>query len=1341
MHPSTFSLATLGLLTALTASPPPAVAQSGRAVAPNLWHEAPAARTALAGSAWDGRLKAYRPVAPDVNALKAVLASAPLEGTPGLPVVLTLPTPDGGTARFRIVEAPVMEAPLAARYPQIKTYAGIGLDDPTATLRADLTPLGFHAQVLSRRAGATFYLDPVNEAAPQNGLISYWRQDLRPNAGQAKRPACQVLPVPANERPATQVGAETKASVLRPQTSLGTTLRTYRLAVAATGEYTAARGGSVASALAAMTVSVNRVTGVYEKELGVRMVLVANTNLVIYTNANTDPYNNNDGGAMLGQNQTTLTSVIGAANYDIGHVFSTGGGGVAALGSVCVASRKAQGVTGSPNPVGDAFDIDYVAHEMGHQFGGNHPFNGNSGSCSGGNRNGSTAWEPGSGSTIMAYAGICDGSGAGGTGSSQDLQSNSDAYFHGGNISEMASFINTTTCVTPANSGNTPPAVTTPGNKSIPARTPFRLTATATDAENDALTYDWEEMDLGAQGAPVTATTTQTANATIPLFRSLNPLPSPTRYFPRLNELRNNTTIYGEALPTVARAMAFRCTVRDQHFSTPLNRIVGGVNQTNTVTLTVVNTGAAFAVTAPNTALTWNGGTTQTVTWNVAGTTANNINCANVDILLSTDGGLTFPTTLATGVPNSGTAAVVVPAGAATTQARVMVAGAGNYFFDISNVNFSITASATAPVITSFSPASGQPGTIVTITGVNLNSTSSIRFNGTLAPLLTINSPTSITVTVPAGATTGLITLVTPVGTAASATAFVVPSAPTISGLNPTSGVVGTSVTVTGTDFTGITSLTLNGVSVPFVFVNNTTVTFVVPAGGTTGAVTVSTPLGTATGPVFTVPATPTNDLCSATVPLLPCNGSVLGTTTLSTSIGDPTAACNAVTIEPASGGVFYRFIGTGGSVTLSTCDAATTFDTKLFVYTGSCANLVCVTANDDVTCTPRQYASSLTFTSVTGTTYYVFVSGYNGATGDFRLTSTSTLCSAVPTITSFTPITGPAGTLVTITGANLTGATGVTFGGAAATAFTVVSATSITVTVPAGANTGPIGVTTAGGTATSTASFTVTGSTRATLANYDFNAGTSFAALTPATAPGITAAASSSEAFATLTGIATTAAAFAQNQTAGNALSMSNSSGTNTRYFQFALGGTSLPLYSDYKVYAQTQRAATGATTVTLAYSLDGGTTFTAVAPSGTVATTYNALAWDLGGIVALNRVPAVVLRVLASGASGTGTLRLDNFQVQASTIAPRNDARPLGTGAVVSTASLALWPNPAHTSVSLSGADARAAVRILDLAGRTLRMVTADAAGEATLSLNGLPAGIYLVRTGAATQRLVVE
>jgi Metallo-peptidase family M12B Reprolysin-like/Bacterial Ig-like domain len=655
-----------------------------RAAAPYFRDDAAAGRSALSSALYHSRALTL-----DVAGMQAALATAPAETQPGAqPLILALPLPDGSTSRFAVTETALMAPALAAQFPQIKTYRGVGLDDPTATVRLDLTPQGFHAQILSHASG-TVYIDPATRGDRQH-VLSFYRRDMNRAAAGAV-PSCQLQPSPA-EVAARQQRHAAAGTAQRTLIATGPTRRTYRLAVSATGEYTAFQGGTVALAQAAIVTSVNRVVGVYEKEVAVRLVLVATNNLIVYTNSGTDPYTNGDPDAMIDQAQTNIDAVIGSANYDIGHVFGTNSGGLAGLGVVCVAGNKARGVTGSGSPSGDAFDIDYVAHEMGHQFDADHTFNSPSNSC-GGNGNSTTAYEPGSGSTIMAYAGIC---------SPDNLQNNSDAYFHSGSFQQIATFVASTGCGASTATGNSAPTVTAPANRVLPIGTPFRLTATATDPDGDALTYCWEQMNAGPFA---TLTAAQAANSNVPLFRSFTPVASPTRTFPRLSNIISNTSTTDERLPTVTRTLLFRCTARDQH-SGPAG-VIGGVNYSSNVSLSVTSAAGPFLVTAPNTALTWAGNSTQTVTWSVAGTTANGVNCATVNVLLSTDGGLTYPTTLASGVANDGSQAVTVP-NISTSTARIMVEAVGNYFFDISNANFTITAAAVtaAPVVTT--PANGS---------------------------------------------------------------------------------------------------------------------------------------------------------------------------------------------------------------------------------------------------------------------------------------------------------------------------------------------------------------------------------------------------------------------------------------------------------------------------------------------------------------------------------------------------------------------------------------------------------------------------------------------------------
>jgi subtilisin-like proprotein convertase family protein len=594
----------------------------------------------------------------DVAMMKSRLAEAPLWQTQAAEtkeVIISLPMPDGKVERFRIMEAPVMHPDLQAQYPTIRCYAGVGIDDPYAYFRGDFTLKGFHGMIRSPEH-STVYIDPYSTSDVVNYQV-YYRKDF----SKSDPWACHF----------DEINHEHKPAPIDPAKMVGDCqLRTYSLALACTGEYAAFHGGTVAAVVSAFNTSMARVNGVFEQDASVHMNLVPNNNSLIFLNASTDPYSNTNGTAMLSQNQTTCDNVIGSANYDIGHVFSTGGGGVAYLGAVCNSSNpnnKAGGVTGQPNPIGDPFDIDYVAHEMGHQYGANHTQN------NGCNRNDATAMEPGSASTIMGYAGIC----------TPNVQNNSDDYFHAISLQEIAAQVGSNTggggntCSTNS-SFNNPPTANAGADYVIPKSTPFKLTGTGTDPNNDPITYTWEQMDNAVATMPPVATSTAG-----PMFRSFKDTTLSYRYLPRLIDVANNVNPTWEVLNSVGRTLNFRLTVRD-------NRVGGGCTAEDNMVVTVNGTAGPFVVTAPNTAISWPANSTQTVTWNVAGTTAAPVSCANVDILLSTDSGLTYPHTLATATPNDGTQTITLP-NVVSTTARIMVKGNGNIFYDISNANFSIT--------------------------------------------------------------------------------------------------------------------------------------------------------------------------------------------------------------------------------------------------------------------------------------------------------------------------------------------------------------------------------------------------------------------------------------------------------------------------------------------------------------------------------------------------------------------------------------------------------------------------------------------------------------------------
>ena len=648
-------------------------AQSNKA----LWKEVSENQITITGKR-DIIPEKYKTFHLDINSLKTILASAPLDKNTAVEyssVVISLPMPDGTTKNFKLSESPVMDDALQTSYQNIRTYNVRGIDDKYASGKLDLTEYGFHGMIKS--PFGDIYIDPFCKWNVDD-YISYYTADFIKPLNE--RGICEGVIASIDNNNAVSKTAQTNAICA------GANLKTYRLAVGCTGEYARAACGTgtntptTAQILAKVVTSVNRVDGVYETEVAVKLVLVATTTLVLYGVPGTGytTAENNNASTLISKSQSLITSQIGSANFDIGHTFSTGGGGLANLGCVCNTNSKASGITGSPSPVGDAYDIDYVAHEIGHQFSGNHTFNGNGGSCNG-NRNAATSMEPGSGVTIMAYAGIC---------SPQDLASNSIAYFHGVSYDEITNFINTgggNNCDVMTATGNSAPSVTASVNYTVPKSTPFSLTGSATDPNGDALTYQWEEMDAGAAAG-------NWNSGSKPFFRSYVPVTSPTRLFPKLSSIiaGTYTTIAGEYLPSTAQTLKFRLTARD-------NKMGGGGVCSATSTITVSGTAGPFAVTSQSVIGTsYPSGSAQTVNWNVNGTDIAPVNCANVNIYLSTDNGLTF-TILLANTANDGSQIVSLPTYTVNkTTCRVKVESIGNVFFDINKKPFTITAGVTA---------------------------------------------------------------------------------------------------------------------------------------------------------------------------------------------------------------------------------------------------------------------------------------------------------------------------------------------------------------------------------------------------------------------------------------------------------------------------------------------------------------------------------------------------------------------------------------------------------------------------------------------------------------------
>ena len=572
---------------------------------------------------------------------------------------LKLPYPNGTQKTFLLTEASILPEQLAKQFPTVRSFKGYGVEDPTAYTRLSWTAHGLQGIILTAKEG-TIYLDPIDKT-DLSTYISYYKKDA------PKDPfACHVEDMAKRE-----IG-----DVSTTRSAGDCTLRTYRLAVTCTGEYTQYHGGSIADAVAAINTTITRINAVFETELAITFRLVDNLTDIIFINPNTDPFDavSSQGGfnefRLLDQTSSTINTLIGVDNFDLGHLFFTGGGGSAALGSVCDNQFKAEGISGLPNPEGVQFDIDFVAHELGHQFGADHTFSGQSGACFRQGVNHASV-EPGSGTTIMSYAGIC---------AEENVEMNVGAYFHARSLEQISNFIQGSgnSCAEVTDLSKEPPVANAGNNYFIPRGTPFVLTGETVTSNSNTISYNWEQMDNGITTQPPLSTA-----ASGPLFRSYPPSTSPQRYFPNLADLSANRSYDWEVLPVVERPLNFRMTVRD-------NDPNSGCTAEDDVRLQVDGDAGPFEV-VENGFDTWTVGERTTIEWMVAGTDNSPINVSSVDIYLSTDGGLSFPHLIIENLPNSGSAQFFVPNFPGTTT-RIMVKGHDHIFFDINDENFEIEA-------------------------------------------------------------------------------------------------------------------------------------------------------------------------------------------------------------------------------------------------------------------------------------------------------------------------------------------------------------------------------------------------------------------------------------------------------------------------------------------------------------------------------------------------------------------------------------------------------------------------------------------------------------------------
>lgn len=559
--------------------------------------------------------------------------------------ILAFPDANGEMHHYQITEVPLFSNTQSSKYPNLKSYKGIAIGNSLNQIRFTLTPFGLHAILYSPTSGI-HYIDTYTKD------LSYYQVYERTKLSKTPNWSCLVSGTNEMENIFTTAS---QLSLNPLSTNLNNAYREFRLAMACTIEYaqfhinaannigiiTDTESAKKEVVLAAMAVTMTRVNFIFERDLGIHLKFIDNNDDIIFIDS--DNFTNNNASILIHQSQEVITDVIGSANFDIGHTVSTGAGGLANLYSPCRNNGKALGVTGTSAPVGDPFDVDFLAHELGHQFGANHSFNS---SCSW-NRNSRTAVEPGSGNSIMAYAGVCASEG----GPSVNVQYNSTPFFHSISIIEINNFLeNLDNCSVKSAHTTTPPIANAGEERFFPPHTPFYLEAIL-DPNQDlsTQTYSWEQIDNEISIQPPSETSESGPN-----FKFIDPTTSPIRYFPNHTDLIENNSTKWEVLPSIARTMNFRLLVRDNQVATG-----GQVAYANTQVHFVE--GNPFEITYPNQdTIVWDAGTMKTVTWNVSQTDSAPFHSTHVDILYSVDNGANFEI-LSANTPNDGHEMIQVP--------------------------------------------------------------------------------------------------------------------------------------------------------------------------------------------------------------------------------------------------------------------------------------------------------------------------------------------------------------------------------------------------------------------------------------------------------------------------------------------------------------------------------------------------------------------------------------------------------------------------------------------------------------------------------------------------------
>ena len=888
--------------------------------------------------------------------------------------IVSLPNADGGIEQFEVYEASNFEPALQAQFPEIRAYSGKGVTDKSATLKLSISPQGIQTMVF-RTDKENEFMEPYSQ---DHTVYAVYRSN-RNRAG---------LPWQCST-PEANLAKGLNSTVANATARSTGDLKTLRLAQSVTAEYSnyfgASSSAQVNLVLTAINNTLTRCNGVYEKDLALHLNLIANTTAVIYYNPSTDPYDpasTGAGGTWNAQLQNTLTSVIGEANYDIGHLFgaSGGGGNAGCIGCICTNGSKGSGFTSPADgiPQGDNFDIDYVVHEVGHQLGGNHTFSMN-------NEGTGVNVEPGSGITIMGYAGI----------TSQDLSNHSFDFYHAATIAQIQSNLASKTCAvtTSVSANNATPVVAAVSNYTIPKSTPFALTGSATDANaGDVLTYCWEQNNSASSAQTGASSVASATKATGPNWISFRPTTSPTRYFPQLSTILAGGTVTGplaggdagantEALSSVARTLNFRLTVRDNAVYRSTAPVSVGQTQFTDMVVTVDGASGPFSVTAPNTAVSWAGGSSQTVTWAVAGTTAAPVSCANVKISLSTDGGQTFPTVLVASTPNDGTEVVTIPNTPSTT-ARIKVEAVGNIFFDISNTNFTITAG------TGCGAPSGLSATAITTSGATLNWTAvsgavsydvdyKLTSSGTWTNIATATTATSVNVSGLTASTVYDWRVRTNCSGASSAytaaqftTASAAPSCGTVSGL-ASSAITSSSATVSWTALSGALNYDVD-------YKANTSATWISAATATTATSLNITGLAASTLYDWRVRANcsgATGAYASAqftTTAASTCATAFEPNETQTAAAAISSGVTNSAAISSSTDIDYFKITTTGTNDIVYNLVGPSGVDYDLYVYNSAGTQ---IGSSTGTTAT-----ETVSLTSQAAGTYYIKVIGYSGA-------------------------------------------------------------------------------------------------------------------------------------------------------------------------------------------------------------------------------------------------------------------------------------------------------------------------------------------------------------------------